>query len=149
MRTSTSHLKPKQLPAPTWYLLDASQISLGRLASKIAMILMGKDKPSYSAWHNTGDKVIVINAKDLVVTGNKLVDKVYYRHSGFPGGIKQARLEELVDKTPEQVIVMAVKGMLPKNKLAKTQLDNLYVYSESSHPHSGQQPEVIKLGEKK
>ncbi|MBP6005729.1 50S ribosomal protein L13 [Candidatus Saccharibacteria bacterium] len=149
MRTTTSHLKPKDRPEPSWYLIDAGQAPLGRLASKVAMILMGKDQPNYSAWHNTGDKVIVINAQDLVVTGNKLTDKIYYRHSGFPGGIKQARLEEFVGKSPEQVIIMAVRGMLPKNKLAKTQLENLYVYADASHPHSGQQPLAINIGEKK
>lgn len=127
-----------------WWLIDASTMPLGKLAVVIADKLMGKSKVTYTAHIDNGDYVVVINAKQLQVTGNKMVDKKYYRHSGFPGGIKELKLEEIVEKNPALAIEHAVKGMLPKNKLASERLKRLRVFDGPEHDHTAQNPKEIK-----
>ena len=127
-----------------WYLIDASTMPLGKLAVVIADKLMGKSKVTYTPHIDNGDYVVVINAKDLVVTGNKLTDKKYYRHSGFPGGLKELKLEEVIEKDPSLAIKEAVKGMLPKNKLAADRLARLRVFAGAEHAHTAQTPKEIK-----
>lgn len=123
-----------------WYVVDAEGLTLGRLATQIATVLRGKHKPEFTPHIDTGDFVVVINAEKIHVTGNKRRDKVYWRHSGYPGGIKSRSLEEMLEKMPEEVIRKAVKGMLPRNRLARQQLTKLKVYAGSDHPHQAQQP---------
>lgn len=129
-----------------WILIDANGQTLGRLATQLARLLTGKDKPSYSPHVVGGDVVVVINAAKIKVSGNKMTDKMYYRHSGYPGGLKQASLAELLQKSPSQVIEHAVAGMLPKNKLQAIMLKNLKVYAGTEHPHAPQQPVEMKAG---
>lgn len=128
-----------------WYLVDASGKVLGRLASQIAKYLRGKHKPEYTPHADAGDYVVVINAAQIKVTGNKEKEKVYYRHSGYPGGIKERTLEKLRVKDPTQIVEIAVKGMLPKNPLGRDMLRKLKVYAGSEHPHIAQMPEEINL----
>ncbi len=128
-----------------WYIIDAKNQTLGRLATQIATLLTGKDKPSYSPHVVGGDVVVVINAKNIAVTGKKLTDKMYYRHSGYPGGIKEESLAEALEKHPNRVIEHAVAGMLPKNKLQAVMLKNLKVYADDQHPHAPQKPIELKL----
>lgn len=132
-----------------WYVLDASKASLGRLSTQVADLLTGKTKPQYTPHIDCGDYVIVINADNLVVTGTKATDKIYYRHTGFPGGIKQATLAEKMEKDSTDVIVKAVRGMLPVNKLRDGRLARLKVYAGAEHNHTAQQPEVIDVKEGK
>lgn len=127
-----------------WYLIDASTLPLGKLAVVIADKLMGKSKVTYTPHTDNGDYVVVINAKNLKVTGNKMTDKMYYRHSGFPGGIKALKLEEVIEKDPSYAIREAVKGMLPKNKLAADRLARLRVFDGAEHTHTAQNPKEIK-----
>ena len=127
-----------------WYLIDASTMPLGKLAVVIADKLMGKSKVTYTPHIDNGDYVVVINAKNIVVTGNKMVDKKYYRHSGFPGGLTELKLEEVIEKNPAIAIREAVKGMLPKNKLAADRLARLRVFDGAEHAHTAQQPKEIK-----
>ncbi len=128
-----------------WYIVDASGQTLGRLATRIATLLNGKNKPTYTPHVVSGDVVVVINAAKVAVTGKKLTDKIYYSHSGYPGGIKEIALKDLLVKDPTQVITHAVAGMLPKNKLQAYMLKNLKVYAGAEHPHAPQQPETIEL----
>jgi len=128
-----------------WYLINAEGKTLGRLASEIAKILKGKHKPIYSPHLDCGDYVIVINAEKIHVTGRKLDQKIYYRHSGYPGGLKSITLREQLAKHPERVIKAAVKGMLPKNRLGRKMLKKLKVYAGDSHPHQAQKPKVLEL----
>jgi large subunit ribosomal protein L13 len=128
-----------------WYLVDAEGKTLGRLATRIADTLRGKNKPQYTPHVDTGDFVVVVNAEKISVTGKKLDDKVYYRHSGYPGGIKQRTLREQLERRPTEVIRKAVKGMLPKNKLASAQLTKLKVYAGPEHPHAAQDPKPLEL----
>lgn len=130
---------------PKWYVIDASGQTLGRLSTKVAMLLMGKNKPSYTPNVVSGDIVIVINSAKIKVTGNKLTDKFYYRHSGYPGGLKETSLRELMQKNPNLVIEHSVAGMLPKNKLQAQMLKNLKVYAGDKHNHEAQKPELIKV----
>jgi len=130
---------------PKWYVIDASGQTLGRLSTKVAMLLMGKNKPSYTPNVVSGDIVIVINSAKIKVTGNKLTDKFYYRHSGYPGGLKETSLRELMQKNPNLVIEHSVAGMLPKNKLQAQMLKNLKVYATDEHNHEAQKPELIKV----
>ncbi len=123
-----------------WFLVDARGQTLGRLASNLATILQGKHKAGYAAHMNQGDIVVVINAADIKVTGNKLTDKKYYHHTGYPGGIKEISLEKQLAKDPAWVLQHAVAGMLPKNRLAAERLKNLKVYAGSDHAHGGQTP---------
>ncbi len=127
-----------------WYLIDAEGEVLGRLATKIANILRGKNKPEYTPHVDTGDFVIVINAEKVVVTGKKETDKIYYHHTGFPGGLKSASVKEVREKFPERLIEYAVKGMLPHNTLGDEQFQKLKVYAGSQHPHAAQKPIVIE-----
>jgi large subunit ribosomal protein L13 len=126
-----------------WYLVDAENQVLGRVATQIANVLRGKNKPTYAPSVDTGDFVIVVNAEKIALTGNKLSDKTYYSHSGYPGGIKSISAGKLLEKKAEDVIRKAVKGMLPKNKLASQMLKKLKVYTGSSHPHEAQQPKAL------
>lgn len=123
-----------------WYLVDAEDEVLGRLASRIASVLMGKHKPDYTDFLDTGDFVIVVNAEKIRLTGKKWDDKVYYSHSGYPGGLKQTTARRVRDEHPERLLHMAVRGMLPKNKLGRKMLTRLRVYEGAEHPHQAQQP---------
>ncbi len=127
-----------------WYLIDASTLPLGKLAVVIADKLMGKSKVTYTPHIDNGDYVVVVNAKNIQVTGNKMVDKKYYRHSGFPGGLTELKLEEVIEKDPSLAIREAVKGMMPKNKLAADRLARLRVFDGAEHTHTAQQPKEIK-----
>ncbi len=128
-----------------WYVVDAEGKTLGRLAAEVAKILRGKHKPTYTPHQDTGDFVIVINAAKVAVTGKKLVQKKYFRHSGYPGGGRFIGLQWLLERRPEQVIEMAVRGMLPKNTLGENMYRKLKVYAGAEHPHQAQQPEVLEL----
>ena len=127
-----------------WWLIDASSMPLGKLAVIIADKLMGKSKVTYTPHIDNGDYVVVTNAKDLVVTGEKMTQKKYYRHSGYPGGIKELRLEEVIEKNPSRAVIEAVKGMLPKNKLSAERLKRLRVFAGAEHAHTAQNPKEIK-----
>ncbi len=140
----TYSAKPHEVER-TWYLVDATDQTLGRLASRIAKILCGKHKPCYTPHVDCGDYVIVINADKVHVTGKKLGDKIYHRHSGYLGGLTSIPLERMLERHPTRVIEMAVKGMLPKNKLARHMLKKLRVYAGADHPHEAQQPEPLGL----
>lgn len=141
---STSIAKPEQIEKK-WYVVDAEGKTLGRFASEIAKILTGKNKPIYTPNVDTGDYVIVINAEKIQLTGNKLQDKKWYRHTGYPGGRKEVAYKDLIAAKPEFVIQKAVKGMLPKNKLARKQIKKLKVYAGSEHNHQAQKPEVLDI----
>lgn len=126
-----------------WWVIDASALPLGKLAVVIADKLMGKSKVTYTPHIDNGDYVVVTNAKNIVVTGNKMIQKKYYRHSGYPGGLKELRLEEVIEKDPSRAIREAVKGMLPKNKLAAERLKRLRVFDGEEHIHEAQNPQAI------
>ncbi len=128
-----------------WLLLDATDMTLGRLASEVAQILKGKRKPQYTPHIDTGDFVIIVNAAKIKVTGNKLEDKKYFRHTGFPGGLKDITLGDMLAKDPRRVIEKAVKGMLPKNTLGRAMGMKLKVYAGAEHPHEAQKPRQITL----
>ena len=128
-----------------WYVVDAENQVLGRIATTIANVLRGKNKPTFTPSVDTGDFIIVVNAEKIMLTGNKRADKMYYSHSGYPGGIKSITAEKLLDKKPEALIKHAVKGMLPKNKLAYHMLNKLKIYSGSAHPHEAQQPKALSI----
>lgn len=125
-----------------WYVIDAEGKNLGRLASEVASILRGKKKPIYTPHVDTGDYVIIVNAEKIVVTGNKMKQKVYKRHTGYPGGLKEITLEKLLDKKPEEVLKHAIKGMLPKGRLGRQMYTKLKVYAGPEHNHQAQKPEV-------
>ncbi len=131
--------------AREWYLVDAEGQTLGRLATRIADTLRGKGKPQYTPHVDTGDFVIVINAEKIQVTGNKLDQKRYYRHSGYPGGLRSRTLREQLDRRPTEVLRTAVKGMLPKNRLARQQITKLKIYAGPEHPHEAQAPKPLNL----
>lgn len=126
-----------------WYVVDAADMTLGRLASEVAKVLRGKNKPIFTPHMDTGDNVIVINASKIKVTGKKLDQKIYYHHSDYVGGMKQATLREKMAKKPEQVIELAVKGMLPKGPLGRAMIKKLHVYAGAEHAHAAQKPEVL------
>ena len=128
-----------------WYVVDAQGKTLGRLATQIADVLRGKRKPTYTPHVDVGDFVVVINAEKIAVTGNKLDAKRYWRHSGYPGGIRSRTLGEMLQRQPEEVIRKAVKGMLPRNRLARKQLTKLKVYAGPEHPHQAQKPETLEI----
>jgi large subunit ribosomal protein L13 len=142
MRTFTAKREEAER---NWYVVDAENKVLGRLASELAKILRGKHKPQFTPHVDTGDYVIVVNAEKVNLTGNKLKDKVYYRHSGYPGGIKSVTAENLKAKKPEDLIRFAVKGMLPKNRLGRKLFKKLKVYAGGEHPHQAQQPKPIEI----
>lgn len=128
-----------------WYIIDAKDIVLGRLASVVAMVLRGKHKPSFTPHVDCGDNVIVINADKVKLTGSKMTDKQYVRHSGYPGGQRFQTPEDLLSKKPEAVVEKAIKGMLPKSRLGSEMFRNLYVYAADTHPHEAQQPKDLDL----
>ncbi len=128
-----------------WYIVDAEGQTLGRLASEVASRLRGKHKPEFTPHVDTGDYIVVVNAEKIVVTGNKLNDKMYYRHSGYIGSLKQKNLKTLLDDTPERAIEFAVKGMLPKNSLGRDMYRKLKVYAGTEHPHTAQQPQPLEF----
>ncbi|MGB2851889.1 MAG: 50S ribosomal protein L13 [Solirubrobacterales bacterium] len=128
-----------------WYVVDAEGQTLGRLATQIADTLRGKRKPQYTPHTDVGDFVVVLNAEKIAVTGNKLQSKRYWRHSGYPGGIRSRTLAEMLERRPEDVIRLAVRGMLPRNKLARKQLLKLKVYAGPEHPHEAQQPKPMEV----
>ncbi len=128
-----------------WYLVDADGQTLGRIASRVAAILRGKHKPTFTPWLDCGDFVVVVNADKIKVTGHRLDSKVYYRHSGYPGGLKAITLRDQLGKHPERVLADAVKGMLPGNRLGRKMFKKLKVYAGSKHPHAAQQPKKLDL----
>ena len=128
-----------------WLIVDAAGQTLGRLATQIADALRGKRKPTYTPHIDTGDFVVVINAEKISVSGNKLADKLYHRHSGYPGGLKTRTLNDMLERRPEEVIRLAVKGMLPRNRLARKQITKLKVYAGPDHPHAAQQPQPMEI----
>jgi large subunit ribosomal protein L13 len=128
-----------------WYVVDAQGETLGRLASRIAPILKGKHKPSYTPHLDCGDFVIIVNAEKVRVTGRKLDQKFYHRHSGYPGGLRSTSLRDQLDKYPERVLQAAIRGMLPKNKLGRRMIKKLKVYAGDAHPHDAQQPKPLDL----
>lgn len=128
-----------------WYVIDAQGQTLGRLSSEIAKILRGKNKPTFTPHVDTGDNVIVINAEKIKVTGKKMDQKIYYKHSDYPGGMRETTLKEMLDKKPTDVITLAVKGMLPKGPLGRTMIEKLHVYAGAEHPHAAQKPEALEI----
>jgi large subunit ribosomal protein L13 len=128
-----------------WILVDASGQNLGRLASRIAQVLRGKHKPTYSPHLDGGDYVVVINAEKIAVTGRKLDQKTYYRHTGYPGGIRETNLRGLLARHPTHALKFAVRGMLPKNRLGRKMIKKLKIYAGPEHPHEAQQPEAVEL----
>lgn len=124
-----------------WHVIDAEGQVLGRLATRVATLLMGKHKPGYTPFLDVGDHVVVINAEKIVLTGNKMNDKMYYRHTGYPGGIKEARARRVIRENPTRIIESAVHGMVPKTKLGRQMLTKLRVYAGPEHPHEAQQPQ--------
>ena len=128
-----------------WLLVDAEGQTLGRLATQIADALRGKRKPTFTPHVDVGDFVVVVNAEKIAVTGQKLREKMYYRHSGYPGGLKKRTLSEMLERRPEEVIRLAVRGMLPKNRLARKQLTKLKIYAGPEHPHKAQKPTKLEI----
>lgn len=141
---STFSAKPEEVKRD-WYVVDARGRTLGRLATEVASRLRGKHKPEYTPHVDTGDYIVVVNAGKIRVTGNKLKDKIYHRHTGYIGNLKSISLEKLLAKAPEQVITQAVKGMLPKNKLGAAMLKKLRVYGGAEHAHAAQQPQTLEI----
>lgn len=140
----TYSAKPAEITRD-WWVVDAEGQTLGRLASRIALILRGKHKPIYTPHIDTGDYVVVINADKIKVTGNKLDDKIYYRHSGYPGGLYERTLREQLARFPDRPIEIAVRGMLPKNSLGRAMIKKLKIYAGAEHPHAAQQPKPLAL----
>ena len=128
-----------------WFIVDAAEKTLGRLATEIALRLKGKHKPEYTPHVDTGDYIVVINADKIRVTGKKTSDKMYYRHTGYPGGLRSISFDKLLDHKPEMIIEQAVKGMLPKNPLGRDMYRKLKVYAGSEHPHAAQQPQTLEI----
>jgi large subunit ribosomal protein L13 len=142
VRTYTT--KPEDIKRE-WFVIDATGMTLGRLATQIATVLKGKHKPIYSPHMDTGDFVIVVNAHKVRVTGRKLDQKFYYRHSGYPGGLKEISLRDQLDRHPDRVIRFAVRGMLPKNRLGRQMIKKLKIYATPGHPHEAQQPKALAM----
>ena len=152
MSSSLTQMTPSAKAAEVkrdWFIVDAAGKTLGRMATQIALRLRGKHKAIYTPHADTGDYIVVINAAQVKVTGNKAKDKIYYHHTGYIGGIKEISFEKLLQKSPERVIEIAVKGMLPKGPLGRDMYRKLKVYSDANHPHEAQQPKVLEInGEK-
>ena len=140
----TYNAKPGEIQRD-WLLVDAEGQTLGRLATQIADRLRGKTKPQYTPHVDTGDFVVVVNAEKIAVTGKKLDEKMYYRHSGYPGGLKERSLRDQLERQPTEVIRKAVKGMLPRNRLGRQQLTKLKIYAGPEHPHAAQKPELLEI----
>lgn len=147
IKSSLTYFSNPALVNKKWLLVDAEEQSLGRLASQIAKVLRGKHKVTYTPHIDCGDKIVVVNAKKVKLTGKKLSQKIYYKHTGYPGGLKETTAEKILfGKYPERVLRLAVKRMMPKESpLARKQLKNLHIYSDADHPHVGQKPESISL----
>ena len=128
-----------------WYVVDANGLTLGRLSTQIADTLRGKRKPAYTPHIDTGDFVVVVNAEKIAVTGNKRAAKLYHRHSGYPGGLRTRTFQDMIDRRPEEIIRLAVKGMMPRNRLARKQLTKLKVYAGPAHPHVAQKPQPLEI----
>ena len=140
-----SYMQKKEEVVRSWYVIDAEGISLGRLAAKVANVLQGKHKPTYTPHVDCGDCIVVINAEKVNLTGNKLNDKIYYNHSGYTGGLRERTAREMVEKYPVEMVERAVKGMLPKTRLGRQMYKKLFVYAGSEHPHAAQQPQVMEV----
>lgn len=146
MEKVTRIATPEELAGKKWYVVDADGQTVGRLSTTVASILRGKGKVFFTPHQDAGDFVIVVNASKIALTGKKWTQKMYYRHSGYPGGFKSATAKEVLSRKPEHIVIHAVKGMLPKNKLASQFLTRLKVYSEGTHPHQAQNPELLTVG---
>lgn len=144
VNAKTYSQKPNEVERK-WYLIDASDLTIGRLATEVSKLLIGKEKVTFTPHTDGGDYVVVINAKDIKATGDKELAKQYFRHSGFPGGIKNLSLKEMREKFPERIIEIAVKGMLPKNKLQADRMARLKVYADANHMHEAQAPEKVEV----
>jgi large subunit ribosomal protein L13 len=140
----TINIKPKDI-IRKWYIVDAEGKTLGRLSSKIVMILRGKNKPEFAPHMESGDRVVVINARKIHVTGKKKQNKIYYKHSGYPGGLKNESFEKVMSRKPTFPLEHSIKGMLPKGSLGRKLFTNLKVYADANHPHTAQNPEKIEL----
>ena len=138
-------MQTKETVERNWYVIDAAGKPLGRVATKAAHILRGKHKPTYTPHIDCGDNVIIINAKEVALTGNKLQDKKYYNHSGYPGGLRERTAEVMIDKYPEEMLERAVKGMLPHNRLGRAMAKKLFVYAGSEHKHKAQKPVAMEI----
>ena len=138
-------MQKKETVERKWYVVDAEGQTLGRLATKVATVLRGKHKPTYTPHVDCGDYVIVINAEKVVLTGNKLDDKMYYNHSGFPGGLRERNAKTMIEKYPEEMVERAIKGMLPHNRLGRAMGKKLFVYAGPDHKHSAQKPEALSV----
>ena len=140
-----TYMQRKEDVARDWYVIDAEGITLGRLATKVASILRGKHKPTYTPHIDGGDYVIIVNASKVNLTGNKLNNKIYYNHSRYTGGLRERTAKEMIENYPVEMVERAVKGMLPKGRLGRQMYKKLFVYAESEHPHSAQQPKEMKV----
>ena len=143
-----SFMQKKESVSRDWYVIDAADFPLGRLAVMAATMLRGKHKPTYTPYVDCGDNVIIINAKDVLLTGNKLEDKIYYNHSRYAGGMRERTAKVMKEKYPVEMVERAIKGMLPHNRLGRQMYRKLYVYEGSEHPHMAQQPKSIEVGRK-
>ena len=141
----STFMQKKETVDRKWYVVDAEGKTLGRLATKVATVLRGKHKPTYTPYVDCGDYVIVINADKVVLTGNKLEDKMYYYHSGFPGGLRERNAKTMIEKYPEEMVERAIKGMLPHNALGRAMGKKLFVYAGADHKHEAQKPEVMEV----
>ena len=141
-----TYMQTKETVERNWYVVDAEGQTLGRLATKVASVLRGKHKPTYTPHVDCGDYVIIINAEKVKLTGNKLNDKIYYNHSGYTGGLRERTAKVMKEQYPEEMIERAVKGMLPKGRLGRQMYKKLFVYAGNEHPHMAQKPEEIKIG---
>ena len=141
----STFMQKKETVDRKWYVVDAEGKTLGRLATKVATVLRGKHKPTYTPHVDCGDYVIVINADKVVLTGNKLNDKMYYNHSGFPGGLRERNAKTMIEKYPEEMVERAIKGMLPHNSLGRAMGKKLFVYAGADHKHEAQKPEVMEI----
>ena len=139
-------MQKKETVSREWYVIDAKDMPLGRLAASVATILRGKNKPTYTPYVDCGDNVIIINAKEVMLTGNKLEDKIYYNHSRYAGGMRERTAKVMKEKYPVEMVERAVKGMLPHNRLGRQMYKKLFVYEGSEHPHMAQKPKEIKVG---
>jgi large subunit ribosomal protein L13 len=149
MKTSKTYSAKPVDVTRVWYIIDASEAPLGRIASRAATLLLGKGKPMFTAHIDTGDFVVIINAGQTVVTGKKATDKMYYKHSGYPGGLRERTFTEQMEKDPTEVIVQAVRGMLPVNKLRDERLKRLKIYVDAEHKHEAQKPKMLSMKEGK
>lgn len=140
-----SYMQKKETVTRNWYVIDAEGKPLGRVASKAAVVLRGKHKPTYTPHVDCGDYIIIVNASKVLLTGNKMEDKKYYNHSQYPGGLRIRTAKEMVERYPEEMVEKAVKGMLPKNRLGRSMYKKLFVYAGENHPHMAQKPEEMDI----